>query len=140
MINYSVYSNKGNYSSYGLLIGPTFLISFNNLSVYGHLATGYGNLTEPEITFTTKTSTNYAWVKMDRISAEALLFDVGGGLSYALNKKINLFTRIDYLNGSFNFGNCTVSSYTGLSQEFERGYQKYSVINITIGLSLEIQE
>ena len=126
-----------NYGSYGLLVGPTFNFQLNGISLNGHIMYGYGQLTEPEATFTITSGTNTAWVKMSEISSGAVMSAIGGGLVFDLNDSWVFFVNADYLSGSFNFNKYTLSSNIAPSEDDERGTQPFGVINLTFGVGIK---
>jgi len=139
LTNYSVSNNNGSYISYGLLVGYTRLHHFDNLSISGHLLLGFANLTEPEITFNVISSTGSGWVKMSEINTNSLMYNFGIGLTYSLDEYWDIFTNLDYLQGSFKFGSYSLTTPSGSSQNVDRGSQNYGLINITAGLSIKIK-
>jgi hypothetical protein len=137
LINLPVTNNSVNYVSLGLLVGPTILVPVDKLSICGHLLLGRGTLTEPETTFTIISGSNTGWVKMGAVSAGSFMYNLGGGFTYSLNDNWNLLANIDFISGTFKFGTYTMSNSSGVSQDFERGNQNFSVVNITAGLCLK---
>ena len=137
MAGLPVTNNTVKYHSMGLLAGPAVLLPVDKLSVTGHLLWGFGNLTQPEATFTIVSGPDYGWIKMSEIRKISFMFDIGGGLVYTVNDNWNLFANVDYFGGSFNFEKYTMSFSSGESEKYDRGTQKYGVINISAGIELK---
>ncbi|MDP4267350.1 MAG: hypothetical protein Q8880_07945 [Bacteroidota bacterium] len=136
-LNYSFISSEGKYSSYGLLIGPMLKVPIDKLSLNFHVLFGFGGLTEPEITFTVLSGNNFGWLKMSEINSNAFVFNPGGGLLYTVNDNWDIFAYIDYLEGSFEFGNYVLSNSAGQNENIARGTQKYQAFTLSTGLALK---
>lgn len=137
MLGMQVTNNTVKYGTFGFLAGPSVLLPVDRLSLAGHFMCGYANLTEPEVTFTVTSATSYAWIKMSKIIKGSFMANIGGGLVCTVNENWNLFANVDYFGGSFKFEKYTMSYSSGESEKYDRGTQKYGVINISAGIELK---
>lgn len=137
-IGLPVDNNSVSYSSKGILMGPGFLNIMDKLSVSGHVLLGYGNLNQPSTVFSVYSTSGSGWVTMSEISAGSLIYDFGLGLIYNITQDWDIVANGDYINGSYKFGPYKVIGASGVTEQFNRGTQKYQVFNISMGLCLKL--
>jgi hypothetical protein len=134
--NYNHYvKDGGSYKAFGLLLGPSTVIKISHKwSVEQHLLMGYAILQEPEITFGhfAHSGTDQP-DKLSKINAYSFLYNIGIGFIRRLNDKLCFTANVDYLEGTFKFDKY---SYSTIS--VERGKQNYGVLNINVGLRLNL--
>jgi hypothetical protein len=127
--------NNVYYNSYGLLTGPTLSFKIlDELSISGCAFLGYAEWTKPETTFTLISNTNNGWIKMDKISSGAIIYNFGLRISFMLNENWDIFAHCDYIQGKFKFDENTLTMDDGSKMFLQEGSQKYGELNISIGL------
>ena len=137
LIRLPVDYNTTNYNTYGLLFAPSYLLPIDRLMIEGHAGIGFGKLKEPEITYTITSGANKGWLRKNAISASTLLYNVGGSLVFNVNENWDLFANLDYLEGSFKFGENTLTGGSGETSELPKRSQYFEVFSISIGLGLK---
>jgi hypothetical protein len=135
--SYKCTSNTGKYKFYSLFLGPTFVAAKNKVTFKGSFMLGYGNLKEPEIKFTTTSTTVKKWIKLDETSCGSLCYDIIAAIYIVTFENLYLNVNADYIFGNFMLGTSTISTSTGTSETYDRGTQNYSVFNISVGLGLK---
>lgn len=126
-------TNNVYYTSYGLLIGPSFIIPGNKTSFNGHFLIGYSNFTQPEATFTMANKI----LKMGEGSSGGIIINFGGGLIFSINKNFDFLINLDYMSAKYNIDKISFTHSNGYIEQINRGTQNLEVINITSGFGFK---
>jgi opacity protein-like surface antigen len=129
--------NSTHYDTYGLIFAPSYLLPIDRLMIEGHAGLGFAKLKEPEVTYTASSGGFQGWVRKNSISASAVLYNVGGGLIFNVNKNWDLFADLEYLEGAFHFGENTIVGRTGETSEIQKRRQDVEIFTISIGIGLK---
>jgi hypothetical protein len=136
----SVFS-KNYYTEFGLLAGPNVSLTFKKFTIKGSFLVGYSYLSQPVVSCAYFQSGTYYKISLKDDNAQSVIFNPGLSLKYRLTDEADLLFDVEAITGSYNFGKgSVVTSYAGSdniydSYEFERGTQKYSVVNISLGIN-----
>jgi hypothetical protein len=131
VIGYKVVSDIVYYSLYGLLIGPSMKLSAGKLAFSVHFLMGYSALTQPETKFVIPGFRD--WIKFEKISASALITNIGAELIYPIKNDWFLTAGMDYFISRPEFGNLVVTYYYGKPDNLKRGKQPYEVLTYFFG-------
>ncbi len=130
-IGYKVVSDIVYYQSYGFLFGPTMKAPNGKLAFSVHLLIGYSVLTQPETKFVIPGFRD--WIKFEKISASALITNIGAELIYPIKNDWFLTAGMDYFISRPEFGNLVVTYYYGKPDNLKRGKQPYEVLTYFFG-------
>jgi len=137
LLSYPVINNSAKYTTYAMLFGPTYLLPIDRLLIEGHAGLGFGKLKEPEVNFSA-TKGQYQWLlKKQSISANTVLYNIGGCLVFKVNDNWDIIGKVEYLEGSFKFAENIIEYGNGESTKVDSRRQDYGVYNISLGLGLK---
>jgi len=125
-------TNSSYWNSDGLMAGIIGYIPSGKSTFELSLLGGYMSLSSPETKFTL--ANTIAWFQLESTKATSFGCNLGVGINCPLSENWSFLANLDYLMGSFKFGNMRSTDFQGTNEVSPGGKQTFDALNLTIGL------